>query len=106
MNFTDNDVELAYKFDKYKEAAEECERQGSFIKWHSDNLCNSTDLPRYWTSGTRHDEKFLIRKECKKLPSPYNRLYTCLYWNTFIYIYIYCKNSIIMPYVACLVLRR
>ncbi|CAC5381138.1 unnamed protein product [Mytilus coruscus] len=58
----DNDVELGYVYDDYKAAAKECERQGSFIKWHSDNLCNSTGLPKYWTSGTRHYETFVIKK--------------------------------------------
>ncbi|OPL33430.1 hypothetical protein AM593_04161, partial [Mytilus galloprovincialis] len=47
----DNDVELGYDYGTYQDAVEECERQGSFIKWYS-----------YWTSGTRHDEIFVIRK--------------------------------------------
>ncbi|XP_076083337.1 uncharacterized protein LOC143054267 [Mytilus galloprovincialis] len=56
----DNDADLGYIYENYQDAADHCERQGSFIKWHS--ICNSTDLPGYWTSGTRHDETFVIRK--------------------------------------------
>ncbi|XP_052097067.1 uncharacterized protein LOC127732056 isoform X8 [Mytilus californianus] len=59
----DNDAELGYGYGNYQAAAEECERRGSFIKWHSDNLCVLPGrLPEYWTSGTRHIETFLIRK--------------------------------------------
>ncbi|CAC5381137.1 unnamed protein product [Mytilus coruscus] len=59
----DSDAELGYGYGNYQAAAEECERIGSFIKWHSDNLCVLPGrLPEYWTSGTRHIETFLIRK--------------------------------------------
>ncbi|CAC5415271.1 unnamed protein product [Mytilus coruscus] len=59
----DNDAELEYKHDdNYHAAAEECERQGSFIKWYSDSLCVTHAFPVYWTSGTRHTETFLLRK--------------------------------------------
>ncbi|CAG2225096.1 unnamed protein product [Mytilus edulis] len=34
-----------------------------FIKWYSDSLCDSPGIQRkHWTSGTRHDETFCIRK--------------------------------------------
>ncbi|VDI03172.1 Hypothetical predicted protein [Mytilus galloprovincialis] len=59
----DNGIELDYKHGKnYHAAAKECESQGSFIKWYSDILCVATDLPSYWTSGTRLTETFLLRK--------------------------------------------
>ncbi|XP_052097062.1 uncharacterized protein LOC127732056 isoform X3 [Mytilus californianus] len=60
----DNDAELNYTYPKYKDAADECERQGSFIKWHSDNLCvtNRNSIHQYWTSGTRKMKTFLLRK--------------------------------------------
>ncbi|XP_071143397.1 uncharacterized protein [Mytilus edulis] len=59
----DNGAELKYKHDKnYFAAAEECEIQGSFIKWYSDSLCLNLSFPTYWTSGTRYTETFLLRK--------------------------------------------
>lgn len=70
VNVTDNDVELGYDYRTYQEAVDECKRQGSFIKWYSDNACTSTAFPAYWTSGTRHDEIFVMRKACKKFSSP------------------------------------
>ncbi|CAC5381139.1 unnamed protein product [Mytilus coruscus] len=55
---------------KLQAASEECERQGSFIKWYSDSLCDSPGRqPKHWTSGTRHDETFVMRKACKKFES-------------------------------------
>lgn len=71
VNVTDNDIELGYNYANYQAAADQCEGQGSFIKWHEDSLCTSTELPEYWTSGTRHKANFVIRKACKEFLSQY-----------------------------------
>ncbi|XP_052097068.1 uncharacterized protein LOC127732057 [Mytilus californianus] len=58
----DNDAELGYTYDNYQAVAEECEGQGSFIKWYSDNVCAIQGFSEHWTSGTRQNKIFLLRK--------------------------------------------
>ncbi|VDI23987.1 Hypothetical predicted protein [Mytilus galloprovincialis] len=59
----DNGVELKDNYEDYMAAADECSRQGSFIKWYPDNFCETHDLQLlYWTSETRHIRIFHIRK--------------------------------------------
>lgn len=64
VNVTDNGAEFDRTF-PHDMAAEECEKRDSFIKWHPDILCNATNFPQHWTSGTRRDETFVIIKACK-----------------------------------------
>ncbi|XP_076083336.1 uncharacterized protein LOC143054266 [Mytilus galloprovincialis] len=59
----DNGANLNYTYgENYHAAAQDCEERGSFIKWYSDSVCETTDFPIYWTSGTRYTETFRLRK--------------------------------------------
>ncbi|CAC5424335.1 unnamed protein product [Mytilus coruscus] len=59
----DNDAKLNYTYPNHTAAARECERRNSFIKLHSDNLCVAeSGKHQHWTSGTRKNETFLLRK--------------------------------------------
>ncbi|XP_052097273.1 uncharacterized protein LOC127732232 [Mytilus californianus] len=56
----DNGAKLEYQ--KYLTAADECETQGSFIKWYPDNYCVTQTLKhQHWTNGRRHKETLLLK---------------------------------------------
>ncbi|VDI79899.1 Hypothetical predicted protein, partial [Mytilus galloprovincialis] len=62
----DNGVDIKDKYEDYQAATDACASQDSFIKWYSENYCNKHDhdglQEKYWTSGTRHNETFRLRK--------------------------------------------